>query len=136
MPKISFEYSSIYDQCIHNWQKLEFRDAGKEAKRFIEKISPGWKKIEQKVFKTMSEVTGLPWKKDLIEVYLVQKSRPFSRPLTMPMDREGDVFYETLIHELAHNIIVQNLEKMQKVNYTKYGTIMKSPLFISEYTPY
>lgn len=79
-----------------------------------------WRLIEREVLNYISEITGLPWNTNKISCYVLGVSSigPFSDPLTIPIVviRKKDVvttldeshFIDILIHELIHNILIQN----------------------------
>lgn len=122
-PELWIHYSSIYDKRIHEWKGLKYKDFSREGNKYKEKLQREWKKIERKVFDTISEVSGLEWKKPIIDCYVVQKTIPFSTPLTIPIRKDLEKQMETIIHELIHNILVQNNDR---VMYKRYGELSKT----------
>jgi hypothetical protein len=57
----------------------------------------------------LSRITDLKWKSKYIDCYVVGKCRPFSSPLTIPIYKNYmDYFIDVLIHELIHNLFIQN----------------------------
>lgn len=122
-PCLNFYYSPIYDRQIHECKGKRWKDVSKKAARYISNLKKDWNKIERKAFNAISSVSGLDWKKSCIDCYIVQIGKPFSMPLTISMKATPKEHIETLIHELIHNILVQNLNKVRIKSYRKYGKL-------------
>jgi len=107
---------------IHEWNKSRYKKENiNKIWRYTQNLQKAWSKIEKKALKTLSKVSGLKWKKD-IEVHIV--SYPviaFSEPLTLCSRRPIKEQIKILLHELIHNILIQNMVfiKLSK----KYGKI-------------
>lgn len=125
MPKVNIEYSPVYDEMIHRWQNIPFENAQEKAADYISRFGAVWRQIEERVFSSMQKVSGLSWMGESIDCFIVQNSKPFSRPLTLPMKKDLLVESETLIHELVHNILMQNKERLRKVEYPQYAPMSK-----------
>ncbi len=113
--KLVILYSSIYDRTFHELRGENYTPHMEEfGKKYVEKLKQLWEKNENKIFEEISRVSGLKWKKPLIDCYVVKKCRPFSSPLTISIygkdnkKRKMEHQIETIIHELIHNILVQN----------------------------
>ena len=117
-PIVDITYSPAYDKQIHFWKGLEFKRPI-NLKEYRQEFINKWEPVERKVFDTMSAVSGLSWKKPIIDCYLVQRTIAFSMPLTLPMQSKLDDLIEVLIHELVHNIVVQN---RPRINWKKCQT--------------
>ncbi len=113
MPEVIFEYSSVYDG---HWRSVTEKSAlrrhlqrsypsPKKTIQYIKNIAPVWKKREKEVLQTLTEITGLKWKRKKIPCYVVGFCRPFSSPLTIRPYKNKNDFIDTLIHELIHNLI-------------------------------
>ncbi len=119
-PKIIFKYSWIYDQNWKEWIKLYSKKKKKypsikKILNYIEKIEKLWKKEEKKVLTELSRISHIKWKEKSIICYVVGRCRPFSCPLTMPVyEKYPDYFIDVLIHELIHNLFMQDYEKIEK----------------------
>jgi hypothetical protein len=127
-PKVEFRWSWIYEQSYHSQTlKLKEFDYYKSAKKindFISKIKKDWVLVEKKIFDTLSIETNLEWKEEKIICYVIKRSSffPISDPLTIPIEFEGERvfslnsprFIDMLIHELIHNLFIQNEEKTEK----------------------
>jgi hypothetical protein len=122
-----FKWSFIYEKEIHapyvkdvkfnpNYQKF--------VERYIEKLNKKWQPLSDKILKFMEKISNLKWKVKIIPCYVIKISSmgPISDPLTIPiMLKTGkrtftltyDDFIDILVHELIHNLFIQN-EKSNK----------------------
>lgn len=125
-PKLEFNYSWIYDQMIHEWQGKKYGGYSPKIERYKNRLEKEWRKIERKAFDVISEVSGLKWKKPVIDCYIVEETKCFSMPLTIEPRKKLKNLIKTIIHELVHNIIVQNLDRLRQKNYSKkYGKLSR-----------
>ncbi len=108
---VEFRYSGVYDRSFGR-ELLGFE----KACAYIDKLEKKWCVSEEKIFSAMSEATGLSWNESKIIVY-INNVRAFSDPLTIPVFDDLDVGYDVLIHELIHQLYIQNRDKMKEVNY-------------------
>jgi hypothetical protein len=114
IPKVSFNYSFIYDKHIYEWnkEKYDIKNA-KVGWRYAQKIQKKWDKIEKKVMPYLSKISGLKWQTDKIDAYIsTYKIVSFSKPLTLCMCKDINRCILIAIHELIHNLIVQNLGRI------------------------
>lgn len=112
-PKIIFKYSWVYDQNWKKWIKLYDKSSKKypsyyEIQRYIKKVEKLWREDEEKVLIELSKKMGLKWKEKTIACYIVGRCREFSDPLTMPIHYKPDYFIDVLVHELIHQLLIQN----------------------------
>ncbi len=126
MVKIDFKWSWIYESTIHNptvKEEFDYEEYEKFVSSFSSKIKHIWKEKEKEIFSYCEEVTGLKWKKKEIPVYFIKISSlaPISDPLTIPiqLEMEDEIislsqerFIDMLIHELIHNLFIQNEKEM------------------------
>jgi DNA-binding ferritin-like protein (Dps family) len=125
IPKIEFRYSFIYQEEIHlpKIKKYDRRKWKKEADKFVLEVKKEWNKISNSVLNYMQKITGLEWKEKKIICYVIKlsESGPISDPLTIPIKLKykkdiftlsRDRFIDMLIHELIHNIFIQNENKI------------------------
>lgn len=117
-PKIIFKYSWIYDQTWKDGWLMKRKKkwpSSKKISNYIKKIEKLWRKEEKNVLRELSKVAHLKWKSKSIDCYIVGKCRPFSCPLTMPVyEKYPDYFIDVLIHELIHNLFIQNPKETKK----------------------
>lgn len=133
IPKLIIQYSGIYDQQIRSWQGKEFKPCVKEALSYCKKLQQKWDTIGNKAFASLSSVSGLEWQKPIIDCWVVQRTRPFSMPLTIPMREDVDKMLEILIHELVHNLIVQNSDRIKKgypKRYEKFSRLTRIHILV------
>lgn len=111
-PKIIFRYSWIYDEMwketIKDKKEIRNYPSPKKILNYIKKIERLWQEYEKKIFSELSKITGLKWKSEYIPCYIIGQHHPFSDPLTMPVYKRQDWFIDTLIHELIHQLFIQN----------------------------
>lgn len=121
IPKINFVWSWIYQEGVHTPKNLDETSENYEeyVNSFISEVSKEWDKFGEDILRYMGELTGLTWKKSEINCYVIKisESYPFSDPLTIPIQNkcgdkiftmDKDTFIDTLIHELIHNLQIQN----------------------------
>ncbi len=109
-PKIIFKYSWVYDM---HWKgiykgKSEKYPTAKQIQNYIRKVEKLWRKDENKVLSELSKISGLKWKKKSICCYVVGNCTPFSDPLTLKIYKSPGYFVDVLIHELIHQLLIQN----------------------------
>jgi hypothetical protein len=115
IPKVIFRYSRIYDQTwrkglINN--KVKNYPSRRQILNYIKKVEKLWRKDERKILRELSKIAHLKWKSKTIACYVVGKCIPFSDPLIIPVYKKyPDYFIDVLVHELIHNLFVQNYEK-------------------------
>ena len=126
MPKINFVWSFIYEQAIHNPtvdEEFNYEKYEKFVNLFIKKVELIWRELEQKIFNYCQKLTGLVWKKEEISVYVIKTSSimPISDPLTISTQFQSgknifsltpERFIDMMIHELIHNLFIQNDKEM------------------------
>lgn len=115
--KINFKYSWIYDQkwktSLKNNEMQDKYPSPKEIKKYIELQKIKWSKYESKILLEISQITGLDWQESEIYCYVVGSCKAFSDPLTLSMKADKN-FIDILIHELIHQIQIQNAKKLLK----------------------
>jgi hypothetical protein len=116
--KLILKYSTIYDK---NWSvvldKEYERERNKEiACEFISKIEELWCPQEDNIFEAIEFYSGLKWRVDMTNAYFVSNLNVsgFSDPLTVRMSNDYLKIAKTLIHELVHNILIQNDSEMKE----------------------
>lgn len=111
-----------------NFEKLTKRDQT-FAEAYLSKVKNAWKPKEKAILAYMEQLTGLSWKRKEIVCYALKTSRtyPFSDPLTIPIQYRRkhrvvtisvDEFIDTLVHELIHNLFIDNTTETK--NYFDY----------------
>ena len=122
VPKIEFRWSWIYEQEMHNSfvkSEKDIKRRERQIKKFINNVRKEWNKKESKILKFMAKITGLNWKTKNIVCYVIWLSEkgPISDPLTIPIQLKvgkkvfkltPQRFIDILVHELIHNLFIQN----------------------------
>lgn len=121
IPKVIFKYSRIYNEI---WKEgflkrkpSTYYPSERKILNYIQKVKKLWGKDEKKILKELSRITHLKWKSEFIYCYVIGKGRPISDPLTVPVyEKHPEFFIDILIHELIHNLFIQekNYEKSKK----------------------
>ena len=130
IPKIEFVWSWIYQMEVHSHnvktEEYDYESYEKYVFDFIKKIEKEWNKKGNEILKYIEEITNLKWKEEKIKCYMVKISTflPFSYPLTIPIQFEAmggkiyvlsvERYIDMLIHELIHNLFVQNELETEK----------------------
>jgi hypothetical protein len=145
IPKIEFRYSWIYDDLFRESKETKslFRKAGRKYPstkvilKYIDEIKSLWVKKEKKILDSISKNSGLKWRENKIIVYVIGGGVPgFSDPLTMRIFKDKNHFVDTLIHELIHQIQVQDAKNWMKwwnyleKEYKKESQTTKSHIFL------
>lgn len=125
VPEIEFRWSFIYQEEIHLSEEEDYDRGkwGKSVNSFISKLKHELESKGKDILKYMENITGLNWNEKKIICYVIKMSRfgPISDPLTIPIQlKHGkDVFiltierfFDMLIHELIHNLFIQNKDKL------------------------
>lgn len=115
-PSVVFIHSPVYDQQFRwFWHQIDgkYPDDGTVRARAAA-IRETWSKYEQMMAR-IPQCLGLDWQvHDFIVCYLVGRSRPFSDPLTVPALENPVGTMEHLLHELIHQLFIQNNEELAK----------------------
>lgn len=133
IPKVNFVPSWIYQKEIHTpkGQEFNFKEYYKSVNKFIPKLKKRWRKVEKEIFREIEKLSGLKWKKEEINCYVLRitSHSAISFPLTIPIqyfDKKGRIrdtgvktFIDFLVHELIHNIFIQNTDSFSD-EYRKF----------------
>jgi len=106
IPKIVIKYAPIYDRIF---AKLKRRKLSEKQINYCfdyaEKFEKEWNKKSTKILATMSEITGIRWPVNQIDVYVsIYAPNSFSHPLTVNIFKNHYHRIAVLIHELSHVI--------------------------------
>ena len=113
MPKTELVYSFPYNLLFND--NFTYADLEKLKKKFsnFEKIYS--KNIKQILI--LIEKFNEPWKREYIPIYLTERTRPISNPLTLRYEKNEKYLLVVLIHELIHNNLTRkfmNREELHK----------------------
>jgi hypothetical protein len=115
------DYSGIYNRVVCKANNLEPTITIKQGCAFAQKVISVWKKKNgSEVFREISNVLGLAWERQVVDVYVVQDTIPFGPPITIPMTRSMKDIRFILIHELIHQILIyHNIANSVRLKYMK-----------------
>jgi hypothetical protein len=116
MPKIVFKYSSVYDKTFRQFLGDTVKDypSARKIKNYMENVKKLRVKLEKQTFLLIAKISHLKRKDEQISCYMIGKVRSFSDPLTIRLYKNKNDFIDTLIHELIHQIIIQNREELKE----------------------
>jgi len=118
MTKIAFRYSRPYDVHWDKWFKLKPDSTEREmlektdVENIIHQLEKIWYPVEKNILDEISEILKLNWKEEEIICYVASNAHGISDPMTVGINnRNSDKIINTLIHELAHRIFIQEENK-------------------------
>lgn len=123
IPKTIFKYSFIYNEHCKDFINLKFPQFAadypleEDILKYIEIVKNIWEPIEKNTLTEMAKIINFSWDNDNILCYVVGSCVPFSDPVTLRLYKNYDRFIDTLVHELIHRCLSQDIndEKMNKV---------------------
>ena len=143
IPKIEFVWSWVYQMEIHSQnvktEEYDYESYEKYVLDFIEKMEKEWNKKGNEILRYIEEITRLKWKEERINCYIVKISAflPCSSPLTIPIQFETqdkkiytlsvDRYMDMLIHELIHNLFIQNEKETDNYFENIFGNYQDEP---------
>jgi len=102
--KIHFLFSPQYESAVGG------RAVG--APKEIAALERAWDKDGVSIIKSIEKVTRLRFQKESLDCYINSKVS-ISSPLSIKIEATDDMFDST-VHELIHQIIMQNFERLDK----------------------
>jgi len=90
-----------------------------------------WQPYEQKILYGMTEILGLTFRQNIIDVYIAPWFRAFSDPLVIGVMKEPDEFIDILTHELLHRLLTDNTvisHKMEQKLVLEWGRLFGKDL--------
>ena len=67
-----------------------------------------WKPYEEKVLSAMTELLGLSFRQNIVDVHIAPWFRAFSDPMVIGVMKEPEEFVDILTHELIHRLLTDN----------------------------
>lgn len=74
----------------------------------VESYKKAWQPYEEKIMRAMTDMLGLSFKHNIIDVYIAPWFNAFSDPLVIGVVQEPDAFVDILTHELLHRLLTDN----------------------------
>ncbi len=90
------------------WGKDKKLADDKWMKKRVAEYQKAWQPVEQKILMGMTELLGLSFRQNIIDVHIAPWFNAFSNPMVIGVTREPDVFIDTLTHELLHRLLTDN----------------------------
>jgi hypothetical protein len=69
-----------------------------------------WKPVEEQILTSLTDILGLSFRQNIIDVYIAPWFNAFSDPLVIGVTKDPDVFIDLLTHELIHRLLTDNNE--------------------------
>lgn len=76
----------------------------------MQRYYDAWAPYEQKILSAMCEITGLQFRQNIVDVYVMPFYHSFSDPLVLATKYESDRIVEVLTHELIHRLLTDNTD--------------------------
>jgi len=138
IPELYIRHSPVYDHYLHQLAGKKYSSAtSKKLISYAAKLNEIWHKhYNNKIFKLISQVSGLRWKRTELDAWVVQEVIPFSHPMTLEYREDISKQVETIIHELCHIILIQNFDKAKKAEkeilskFKKENSIVRAHLLV------
>ncbi len=125
-PEIKIFYSRLVDPFFIGYNK-QYKKNGwdkwvapsqEEILTKTKELRKLWKEKEVEILTAIYEVTGLQFRRNMIDVHIISGSpRDMSRPLIISSHKPKEDFIGTLTHELIHKLFSDN--KINKSFFTK-----------------
>lgn len=90
------------------WGKNRKLANDKDMEKIVKNYTEAWKPLENEILSTMSHITKLEFRQNIIDVYIAPWFRAFSDPLVIGVIYEPDLFIDMLTHELLHRLLTDN----------------------------
>ena len=111
LPHLRIAYSPSYDMFVRDLEGKRYvwnATTLKNNRNYAKMLQRRWNKIEKKVMKALSEVSGLKWQEAVISCYILEGIRSFSNPMTMRFPKTWKYEKYDMLHELVHLLDIQN----------------------------
>ena len=90
------------------WGKDKKLADDKWMEKRVAEYQKAWHPVEQKILLAMTELLGLSFRQNIIDVNIAPWFNAFSDPMVIGVMQEPDVFIDTLTHELVHRLLTDN----------------------------
>lgn len=109
--KVSFEYAGIYDEVLSEMSRKKLEpNQSKEAEEITKRFKMYWQIKEKKIISSIEKNSKLKFKRKEIKCYFVNHLayHAISNQLTIRISGTMEDMRDILIHELIHNIFIDN----------------------------
>lgn len=90
------------------WGKGEALRSDEEYLDIVNAYVKAWQPIETEILQGLSDILGLKFSQNIIDVYIAPWFHAFSDPMVIGVIFKPDVFIDTLTHELVHRLLTDN----------------------------
>jgi len=101
------EHASTHLHELWGDGKMELAD-DEWMKRRVNEYTQAWQPYESQILQGMTEILGLSFRQNIIDVYIAPWFNAFSDPMVIGVTQEPDVFIDILTHELLHRLLTDN----------------------------
>lgn len=99
------------------WSKDGDRLASdEEMEEIVKNYEEAWRGREEQILKSLTNLYGLSFRKNIIDVHIAPWFNAFSEPLVIGVTNDPDEFIDVLAHELLHCLFVDNTNLPYKNN--------------------
>lgn len=98
------------------WGKGEVMVSYEETDRIIQRYRDAWVPYENRVLQAMTDMLGLQFRQNYIDVYIAPWFYAFSDPLVIGTGYDPDRFVDVLTHELIHRLLTDNTMLPYEIN--------------------
>lgn len=79
----------------------------------VSEYQKAWSPVEHKILNSMTELLGVTFKQNVIDVYIAPWFRAFSDPMVIGVKYTPNKFVDILTHELLHRLLIDNTSSDQ-----------------------
>ncbi|MDK2907903.1 MAG: hypothetical protein PWQ87_361 [Candidatus Woesearchaeota archaeon] len=100
--EIRFFYSKVYFRNLNRYKST--KRTWDEVKEIGQKFEKRYRSEIEQIVEIIPKIVGRPWRREIIEVYIVDWPGPsFSHPLTLKVREDLVLMLVILTHELLHD---------------------------------
>ena len=118
LPRVKIMYDETYDEAIHQLvEKRHTHMAHMGGQLFARRLRKATKPMLKRFLVTAENVTGLKWRWHIVRCYVAHDIPfDFDNPMTIKIRGNMKDATETFFHELAHQMELQNNERIRHRN--------------------
>lgn len=108
------EHASMH---LHElWGKDSKFATPEEIDEIVKNYQEAWRPYEKRILGAMTDILGLEFRQNIIDVYIAPWFMAFSDPLVVGIRHTPDRFIDVLTHELLHRMLTDNTATLYEVN--------------------